>query len=231
MNTNVPNHVGIIMDGNGRWATKRGLNRTKGHLKGSDVLVEIAECAFNKGIKVLSVFAFSTENFNRSAEEVNFIMNLATKSLKGKLDKLMDNNIKVVFSGEKEKLPEKLISLMKKTELNTINNNAGILNICLNYGGKREMVEALKKIIADKVETDSLTEKDINKYLYHNLPDIDLVIRTSGEFRISNFMLWQMAYAELYFTDICWPDFTKEELDKAIDEYNKRNRNFGGVSE
>lgn len=224
----IPNHLGIIMDGNRRWAIKNGYNKSEGHLKGSEVLIDIAEYVFQKGIKVLSVFAFSTENFNRDKKEVDFLMNLATKLLKNKLKKLINNKIKVVFSGRKERLPNNLITMMNKVEKETINNDRGILNICFNYGGRSEIIDAIKKIINDKVNIDSLNETNFKHYLYHDLPNIDLVIRTSGEKRISNFMLYQMSYAELYFTDTYWPDFTNEEIDKAIEKYNNRERRFGG---
>ena len=228
MNLNIPNHLAIIMDGNGRWATKRGLGRSRGHLKGSDVLLEIAEYSFDKGIKVLSVFAFSTENFNRSKDEVNFIMELGIRLLKEKLDKLINNNIKVVFSGRRAKIPTRLLKLMDKVEKETINNDRAILNICLNYGGRSEIIDAVKTIIKSNIDIETLNENAFQNYLYNNLPDIDLVIRTSGEYRISNFMLYQMSYAELYFTGIYWPDFTTKEIDKAILEFSNRNRRFGG---
>ncbi|MDD2489797.1 MAG: polyprenyl diphosphate synthase [Bacilli bacterium] len=225
----IPNHVGIIMDGNGRWATKRNLNRSQGHLAGSETLIDIAEYCFNKGVKVLSVFAFSTENFKRSKDEVDFLMDLSIKLLKGKLKKIINNNIKVIFSGRKDRLPEQLLKTMTKVEKETVNNDKAILNICFNYGGRSEIVDVIKNIVNKQVDINSITEDSIKKYLYNDLPDLDLVIRTSGEYRISNFMLYQMAYAELYFIDTYWPDFKKEDFDQVIIEYNQRDRRFGNV--
>jgi undecaprenyl diphosphate synthase len=223
----IPNHVGIIMDGNGRWATNRKLPRTSGHLEGSKTLIKIAQYAFNKGVKVLSVFAFSTENFKRSKEEVDFLMRLFVTTSKTQFKKFKDKNIKIIFSGRKDKLPKSVLKTMEKTEKDTMNNTGGIFNICINYGGRSEIVDAIKDIIKNNIDIDN--EEDLKKYLYHDLPDLDLVIRTSGEERISNFMLYQIAYAELYFTNTYWPDFNEEDLDNAIIEYNNRNRRFGGI--
>lgn len=233
MNEKVPNHVAIIMDGNGRWAQKRGLKRTKGHQKGAEVLRKISEYVYDKGIKVLSVFAFSTENWKRDKEEVDFLMDLFLKAFKKIFESVKKKGVKVVFSGLKTKLSDKVIEAMEKIEKETENNKNGIFNICLNYGGQDEIVEATKKI-CDEVnknilEISNINSNIFNKYLFNDLPPIDLMIRTSGEYRISNFMLWQLAYSELYFTDVLWPDFNEEELDKAIDSFNNRDRRFGGV--
>ncbi len=233
MNENMPNHVAIIMDGNGRWAQNRGLKRTKGHAQGAKVLKKISEYVYDKGIRVLSVFAFSTENWKRDKEEVDFLMDLFLKSFKENFESVKKKGIKVIFSGLRDRLSDKVIKVMDKMTEDTKNNKNGVFNICLNYGGQDEIIEATKKICGDvidnKLEISNINQEIYSKYLFNDLPPIDLMIRTSGEFRISNFMLWQMAYAELYFTDVLWPDFDDKELDKAIDSFNKRDRRFGAV--
>lgn len=233
MEYKVPNHVAIIMDGNGRWAQKRGLKRTKGHQKGATTLKKISEYVYDKKIKVLSVFAFSTENWKRDKEEVDYLMDLFLKAFKDNFEIVKKKGVKVIFSGVKDKLSDKVIKAMEKMSEETKDNTNGIFNICLNYGGQDEIINAAKKISLD-VKNDNINVSNINpdlfnKYLFNDLPPIDLLIRTSGEYRISNFMLWQMAYAELYFTDVLWPDFDEKEMDKAIESYNKRDRRFGSV--
>ncbi|MGI6329803.1 MAG: polyprenyl diphosphate synthase [Bacilli bacterium] len=230
MEEQLPNHLAIIMDGNGRWAKKQGLNRSKGHLEGSKVLIDIVEYAFKRGIKVLSVFAFSTENFKRPLKEVNYLMSLTVKLLNDQLKRIIDNNTKVLFSGRKEGLSKEVLKAMKKVENESKKNDGNILNICFNYGGRGEIVDATKKIIAANIKIKDLDEDLFKKYLYNDLPDIDLVIRTSGELRLSNFLLFQLAYAELYFTEVYWPDFNYECLEKAIKEYNHRHRRFGNIN-
>lgn len=233
MDYKIPNHVAIIMDGNGRWAQKRGLKRTKGHQRGAKVLKKISEYVYDKKIKVLSVFAFSTENWKRDKEEVDYLMDLFIKVFKDNFKSIKEKGVKIVFSGLKTKLNDKVLKEMEKMTEETKNNKNGVFNICLNYGGQDEIVEATKKIVSDvkegKIKIDDINKDMYNNYLFNDLPPIDLMIRTSGEFRISNFMLWQMAYAELYFTDVLWPDFDEKELDKAIDSFNKRDRRFGEV--
>lgn len=233
MDYKIPNHVAIIMDGNGRWAQKRRLKRTKGHQRGAKVLKKISEYVYDKKIKVLSVFAFSTENWKRDKEEVDYLMDLFIKVFKDNFKSIKEKGVKIVFSGLKTKLNDKVLKEMEKMTEETKNNKNGVFNICLNYGGQDEIVEATKKIVSDvkegKIKIDDINKDMYNNYLFNDLPPIDLMIRTSGEFRISNFMLWQMAYAELYFTDVLWPDFDEKELDKAIDSFNKRDRRFGGV--
>lgn len=226
-NIKIPCHVGIIMDGNGRWAKERGLNRSKGHEAGYKTLKTTAKYILDSGVKVLSVFAFSTENFNRSKEEVDFLMNLFIKGFKKDSAFFNKENIKVVFSGRKEPLKKDVIEAMEYLSESTKNNTKGILNICLNYGGRSEIVDAVNHIIKDNLK--EVDEEVINNYLYNKLPDIDLLIRTSGEVRISNFMLWQLSYAELYFPKCYFPDFNQEEFDKALLEYTKRDRRFGSV--
>ena len=223
----IPNHVAIIMDGNGRWAKERGLGRSMGHQEGYKTLKKISKYILNKGVKILTVYAFSTENFKRSKEEVDFLMNLFIKGFKKDHSFFNKENIKVIFSGRKEPLREDVLNAMHSLEEQTKNNTNGILNICLNYGGRAEIVDAVNKIIAKGVE--DITEETFNNYLYHNLPDVDLLIRTSGELRISNFLLWQISYAEMSFPKCYFPDFKEKEFDKCLLEYNHRDRRFGNV--
>lgn len=233
MENKVPNHVAIIMDGNGRWAQKKGLKRTRGHQKGADTLKKISEYVYDKKIKVLSVFAFSTENWKRDKEEVDYLMNLFLKAFKDNFETVKKKGVKVVFSGIKDRLSDKVIKAMEDMSNETKDNKNGIFNICLNYGGQDEIVNATKKISEDvkngTIKVADITKDLYDKYLFNDLPPIDLLIRTSGEYRISNFMLWQMAYAELYFTDVLWPDFNEKEMEKAIKSYNNRDRRFGDV--
>ena len=228
----IPNHVGIIMDGNGRWAQKRGLARSLGHKAGADNLLSLCKHISKVGVKYLSLYAFSTENFKREAGEVNYLMNLFIELFNSKLKELSDNNVKVIFSGRREPLPEKVLKAMDEVVTYSENNTGLILNICINYGGRAEIVDMTKKL-CELYKDNEITLEDIdydlvNKNLYHELPDVDLVIRTSGELRISNFMLYQSSYAEYHFPETLFPDFNEEEFDKAILEFNKRNRRFGG---
>lgn len=221
----IPTHLGIIMDGNRRWAKAKGKETIKGHLAGANRIISLAKYVFKKGIKYLSIYAFSTENFNRSEEEVHYLMNLIVKFFNDRAQELNKENIKVIFSGRQKPLSDKILNVMDKVIDLTRNNTGGIINICLNYGSRLEIVDAVKNIIKDKVE---VNEENFQKYLYQDLPNLDLIIRTSGEQRLSNFMLWQASYAELYFPKTFFPDFDENELDKALDEYNSRNRRFGG---
>lgn len=234
MNSNMPKHVSIIMDGNGRWATNRGLKRSEGHLKGSETLEALALHALNSGVEYLSVFAFSTDNFKRTEEEVGYLMNLFIKMFTKKFDKIIHNKIKVIFSGRRMGLREDVLKAMDDLEQKTKDFTKGTLNICLNYGGQEEIVDATKKIVEDinsgKIRTEELDKKLYSKYLYQDLPPIDLLIRTSGEYRISNYMIYQSAYSEFYFTDTLFPDFNEEEFDKAIACFQNRDRKFGGYS-
>lgn len=230
-NLKIPYHVGIILDGNGRWATERGLKRSEGHKAGFETLKILSKHVFTRGVKVLSVFAFSTENFNRTKDEVDYLMNLFLKGFKSSIKEFNKNNIKVVFSGRKEPLSDKVYKSMKSLEKETLNNTGGILNICLNYGGQTEIVDTTKKLINDvldgKIKTEDITPEIFMKNLYNDLPPIDFLIRTSGEIRISNFMLFSLAYAEMYFPLTYFPDFKEDEFDKALEEYTKRDRRFG----
>ena len=228
-NLKVPNHVAIIVDGNGRWAKEKGLSRSMGHNAGFDNLKDLAEYIFSRGIKVLSVYVFSTENFKRSSEEVDHLMKLFVTMFDKNKKYFMDRNIKVVVSGRDEPLPKKVIETRDKLVEMTKNNTGGIFNICLNYGGRAEIVDAVKKMISEGISEDDITEDSFNKYLYQDLPDVDLLIRTSGEIRLSNFLLWQLSYAEFYFTPIKFPDFTRNDFDDAIIEYTRRDRRFGGI--
>ena len=228
MYENIPNHLAIILDGNRRWAKLRGLRTLDGHKKGFDTIIDLVKHCKNRGIKILSVFAFSTENFKRSEDEVNYLMNLFITGFKTKKKELLDENIKVVFSGAKDNLKKDVIKVMEELTELTKEKDGAIFNVCLNYGGRQEIIDAFKKMQEDNIDINELTEEKFNEYLYQNLPSIDFLIRTSGELRISNFMLWQLSYAEMYFTDTLFPDFNEEELDKALLEYKKRNRRFGG---
>jgi undecaprenyl diphosphate synthase len=233
MKNNIPTHVGIIMDGNGRWATRRGLVRSAGHQAGYERLKKTALYILKKGIKYLSVFAFSTENFKRSKEEVSFLMNLFCEGFGKEKDFFLENDVKVVFSGREKPLSKKLLKIMKELEELTKDCKTGTLNICLNYGGQSEIVDASKTIAKlvkeDKLDIDDITEETFYKYLYNDIPPIDLLIRTSGEIRISNFMLYSLSYSELYFTSTCFPDFDEKEFDKALKSYANRNITKGGI--
>ena len=228
---NKPNHVAIIMDGNGRWAKEKGLRRSEGHLEGSKTLKKLVEYAFSHDIKILSVFAFSTENFKRSKNEVDYLMNLFVKMFEDYFDELNKKDIKLIFSKKEKGLPSKLEKIILNLTEKTKNNKSGIFNICINYGGQDEIIDTIKRI-SSKVKNNEIDIEDINKdivedNLYQQIPPIDLLIRTSGEYRISNFMLWHMAYSELYFTNTYFPDFKEKEFEKAIMEFENRHRRFG----
>lgn len=231
MNLKIPNHVAIIVDGNGRWAKQRGLSRSKGHDAGLDNLKSISKYVFSKGTKILSLYVFSTDNFKRDANEVNHLMNLFVLFFKKEKKFFNDNNIRVVFSGIDDKLPKKVIEARDDIKELTKNNDGGILNICLNYSGRLEIVDATKKIIEDGVSIGDINEELFNRYLYQDLPGVDLMIRTSGELRISNFLLWQLSYAEFYFPSKYFPDFHEEDYDEALIQYTKRDRRFGMIKD
>lgn len=231
----IPCHVGIIMDGNGRWATKRGLSRSAGHKAGADNIKKLCLHAADVGVKYLSLYAFSTENFKRSAEEVNFLMDLFIRVFTTEFKVFEENNVKVLFSGRREPLSKKVLETMDGIVERTKNNTALVLNICLNYGGQSEIADTTKKICQmykdGLIKLEDITPEFIQHNLYQDLPPLDFVIRTSGELRTSNFMPYQSSYAEYYFPKILFPDFDNVEFDKAIEEYNKRNRRFGGYDE
>lgn len=230
---NLPIHVGIIMDGNGRWAKKRGLARSLGHSAGAKNLKKLLRHIFKRGIKYVSVYAFSTENFKRSKEEVDYLMKLFIKMFKTNAKEFIKDKIKVVFSGSRNNLSEELNNAMDDLEEKTKDFENGIFNVCLNYGGRSEIIDATKKIaklVKDgKLAIEDIDEEVLNNNMYNRLPDLDFVIRTSGEMRTSNFMPWQSTYAEYYFPDTLFPDFDEKQFDIAIEEYQKRSRRFGGV--
>lgn len=224
------NHLAIIVDGNGRWAKSIGKIRSYGHLKGYENLKKIINYVNdNLDIKYISLFVFSTENFKRSKDEVDYLMNLFKKGFKEEKDVYIKKNMKVVFSYKKEGLSKDIISIIEEVESSTKDNTGLVVNFCLNYGGRSEIVDACKKIIDDKIDKNDITESLFSKYLYKELPDIDLMIRTSGEQRISNFMLWSLSYSELYFTKTYFPAFTTTELLEIIDDFNNRDRRYGNA--
>lgn len=224
------NHLAIIVDGNGRWAKSIGKIRSYGHLKGYENLKKIINYVNdNLDIKYISLFVFSTENFKRSKDEVDYLMNLFKKGFKEEKDVYIKKNMKVVFSGKKEGLSNDIISIIEEIESSTKTNTGLVVNFCLNYGGRSEIVDACKKIIDDKIDKNDITEDLFKDYLYNKLPDIDLMIRTSGEQRISNFMLWSLSYSELYFTKTYFPAFTTTELLEIIDDFNNRDRRYGNA--
>lgn len=229
----IPKHVAIILDGNGRWAKEKGLSRSKGHDAGFENLKKISRYIFSQGIEVLSVYAFSTENFKRSEAEVGHLMEIFLHFFKTEMKKYEKENIKIVFSGREEPLKPEIIKAMREIEEKTKQNTGGIFNICINYGGMAEITDAIQKIskevIDGKIKIETITEDLIENYLYQTLPPIDFLIRTSGEYRVSNFMLWQLSYAEMYFPKVYFPDFNEQEFDKALIEYTKRDRRFGGI--
>jgi undecaprenyl diphosphate synthase len=219
-------HLAIIMDGNGRWAQKRGLKRIEGHKKGAEVVRDITTyCAKNEEIKTLTLYAFSTENWKRPKMEVDFLMNLLDTYLKKELNTYIKNDIKFDVIGDISKFSTKLIKRIEKTKEATKNNKRLTQILALNYGGRDEIIRAVKKLVQNKEE---ITEENLQKNLDLKF-NIDLLIRTSGEIRISNFLLWQIAYAEMFFTPTLWPDFTSKELDKILKDFKKRERRFGGI--
>ena len=230
----VPEHVAIIMDGNGRWATKKGLPRSFGHNKGVSVLKEIIKASKNLGCKVLTVYAFSTENWTRPTKEVDFLINLFREVLKNEIEEIHQELIKIKFIGDLSPFPEDLKQIIYNSESLTRNNNSFLLNICANYGGRQEIVKVAKEL-ALKSSSGELKPSEVNEELFNSelltrgIKDPELLIRTSGEKRISNFLLWQLAYSEIYISDVLWPDFNEFEFLKAIIDYQSRNRRFGGI--
>ncbi len=227
----MPEHIAIIVDGNRRWAKKRGLDTKLGHKKGFERLEEIIKYATSLDIKYISLFVFSTENFNRDKAEVDYLMKIFSNNFRKLAIRMNEENIKVIFSGSKNLLSDKVKHSMRFMENLTVDNTQAVVNFCLNYGGREEIVSVCKLISKEvrngMINIDSIDEDLIECYLYNELPPIDLMIRTSGEQRISNFMLWQLAYSELYFTETLFPDFKKEDFDAAIVEYGRRDRRFG----
>ena len=228
----IPKHVAIIMDGNGRWAQNKNLPRRKGHKEGVNTLKKIAKAAGEMGIKYLTVYAFSTENWKRPDTEINFLFNLFENTIKNELDELKKNNVHVNVIGRKKSLPSNLVKQIEYLEENTAKKDDLILNIAFNYGGRAEIIDTTKKIINKQIDPEELNEKIFSSNLYlTNIPDVELLIRTGGEKRLSNFLLWELAYAELYFTEVFWPDFTENNLKKALEEFEQRERRFGSLNE
>ena len=226
-NTNLQ-HIAIIMDGNRRWAKEKFLPSAMGHQKGVESLKSTMRLFDKFGIKYLTIYAFSTENWNRKKEEVEFLMGLLAKTLLNELDEMHRENVKITFFGDLSKLNPKLIEITRHAEEKTKNNTGVNLNIAFNYGSRDEITHALKSIIKEGIQAEDITEETISQHLYtKNIPDPDLLIRTGGEKRISNYLLWQIAYSEVYVTDAYWPDFDEKELSKAIIEFQSRNRRFG----
>lgn len=230
----IPNHVAIILDGNGRWAKKRFMPRNYGHAQGSKTVEKICEEAWNMGIKYLTVYAFSTENWSRPEKEVEALMNLLRNYMKDCIARTTKNNMRVRVLGDKSKLPMDLRESIDELEKNSASNTGLNFNIALNYGSRDEIIRAVKRMTQDvvekKVAVDDINESVLSGYLdTADIPDPDLLIRTSGEQRLSNYLLWQLAYTEFYFTDVLWPDFNRKELEKAIEYYNGRERRFGKV--
>ena len=225
----LPRHIAIIMDGNGRWAKKRGLPRILGHRAGAKTIRTIVEAASNMGIGALTLYAFSTENWSRPTLEVRGLMLLLKEFLKTELARMMRNNIRMRTIGDISALPAPARKELSRVIEETKNNSGMVLNLALNYGGRQELVSAVQHIV--DAQPEKVTEETIGKYLYtHGLPDPDILIRTSGELRISNFLLWQIAYTELYFTPVLWPDFKPADLVDAITEFQRRERRFGKTS-
>ncbi|MBF0503918.1 MAG: isoprenyl transferase [Candidatus Omnitrophica bacterium] len=230
----LPQHVAIIMDGNGRWASARGLGRTQGHMEGVKRIQEIIKTAHDIGIKFLTIYAFSTENWKRPSDEVSMIMRTFIAVLGQKAKDLGRNGIRINFIGRRTGVPDEVLKAIDQAVHLTMNNSSMTLNIAFNYGARAEIIDAVKSIVSlareDKLNADSIDEQLISSHLYtRGQPDPDLLIRTSGEERISNFLLWQLSYAELYFTDKCWPDFTESEFHKALDNYTQRERRWGTI--
>lgn len=232
----IPAHIAIILDGNGRWAKAKGMPRNYGHAQGSKNVERICEEAYRMGVKYLTVYAFSTENWNRPKDEVDALMKLLRNYMKTCLKTAEKNDMKVRVIGDKTGLDEDIRNRIAELEEATKDNGGLNFQIALNYGSRDEIVRAVRRVSEDvkegKVKPEDIDEKMFETYLdTHGIPDPDLMIRTSGELRLSNYLLWQLAYTEFYFTDIPWPDFTKEELSKAIEQYNRRDRRYGGVKE
>jgi len=230
----LPKHIAIIMDGNGRWATRKGLPRSFGHKQGVSVLKKILKAAKNLGCKVITVYAFSTENWTRPSKEVDFLINLFSEVLRNEIDEIHEESTKIKFIGDLSPFPENLKKIISSSESQTKNNNKFLLNVCVNYGGRQEIVKVAKEL-ALKSSSGEIKACEVNEELFNSelltggIKDPELLIRTSGEKRISNFLLWQLAYSEIYISEVMWPDFNEFEFLKAIIDYQSRNRRFGGI--
>jgi len=227
----IPVHIACVMDGNGRWAQKRGLKRTDGHAAGEEALFDAVEGALELGVKWFTVYAFSTENWRRPADEVRFLMGFNESILTRRRDELHERGVRMQFIGRRDwRVPRRLLRRMDESIELTRSNRTMTLTIAFNYGGRAEIVDAVQALVRAGTPADKITEKAIRAHMYApDMPDPDLVVRTSGEFRISNFLLWELAYSELVFTDVLWPDFRREHLFEAVREFQRRDRRFGGV--
>ena len=229
--SHVPAHVACVMDGNGRWASRRGLPRTEGHAAGEGALFDVVEGALEIGIKWLTMFAFSTENWRRPPDEVRYLMGFNESLLVRRRDELNDKGVRIRFAGRRDwRVPRRVLRRMDESIELTEHNRRMTLTMAFNYGGRAEIVDAVRALVAEGVRPDRIDERSIRSRLYFpDQPDPDLVIRTSGEYRISNFLLWQLAYSELVFTDVLWPDFRRDDLFAAVAEYQGRERRYGGL--
>ncbi len=231
METSIPKHIAIIMDGNGRWAKEKGKLRVEGHKKGAENIEKIIDYSIKLGVKYLTVYAFSTENWKRPEVEVKALMKLFAKYLEDKKEELKKQGVKLLVTGTEENIPNKLLKKIRDTEEYLSDCNQITFNIAFNYGGRKEIVDGINKILKENRGNEEINEEEFKKYMYRpEIPDPELVIRTSGEFRVSNFLLWEIAYSEFYVTNVYWPDFDEREYDLAIASYNKRDRRFGGVN-
>jgi len=228
----IPTHIAAVMDGNGRWAQRRGLKRTDGHAAGEEALMDAVEGALEMGVKWLTVYAFSTENWRRPADEVRFLMGFNESLLVRRRDELNEKGVRIRFIGRRDwRVPKRLLKRMDESAELTKKNKTLTLTIAFNYGGRAEIVDAVRDLVASGVPANKINEKEIAKHLYApDMPEPDLVVRTSGEFRTSNFLMWEAAYSELVFTDVLWPDFRRTDLFDSVREYQSRDRRFGGLN-
>lgn len=227
----IPTHIGCVMDGNGRWAASRGLPRTEGHVAGEEALFDAVEGALELGVRWLTVYAFSTENWRRPAEEVRFLMHFNETLLARRRDELNRMGVRIRFAGRRDwRVPRRILRSMDESTALTCHNRRMTLTLAFNYGGRAEIVDAVRQLVADGIPAERVDERALRSRLYYpDMPDPDLVVRTSGEFRISNFLLWELAYSELVFSDVLWPDFRREHLWAAVAEFQHRDRRYGGV--
>ena len=227
---NLPRHIAIIMDGNGRWAEKHSLSRIEGHRKGAEAVEPVIDMALELGLRAVSLYAFSTENWKRPGTEIRGLWNLLDYFFTKKLEKIKSQGIQIRHSGSVKRLPRSSRDIIGRAVAETKTNKKLVLNFCLNYGGRQEIVDAVNAWLDNRKRDGKISKKELEKYLYTSgLPGIDLMIRTSGEYRTSNFFVWQLAYSELFFTDVLWPDFTPDDLCRAIYEYQQRIRRYGGL--
>jgi undecaprenyl diphosphate synthase len=231
--TRIPNHVAVVMDGNGRWAQRRGLPRTDGHAAGEEALMDTIWGALDAGVRWLTVYAFSTENWKRPVDEVRFLMNFNERLLLTRRDELHAKNVKLQFIGRRDwRVPRRILRRIDETLDLTGDNTAMTVSMAFNYGGRAEIVDAVRALVKEGVPANKIDERAIRRHLYDpKMPDPELMVRTSGEFRTSNFLMWELAYSELVFTEVLWPDFRRGDLFDAIGEYQRRNRRFGGLAD